>query len=257
MFGNLFNEIQVDRYGSDGVTPIQSINVPIEYGPKQKFIRRVTADPAITREQFSTQLPRLGFEMTGISYAPGRKLNSAHRFTKGVNTGGTDFDFVYTPVPYDMNFSLFVLVKNAEDGAQIIEQIIPFFVPDWTVTMKVLPSMDIRMDVPIELASVTLDDQYEGDFDTRRVLTWQMDFTVKGYLFGPLQKYKYINNANVSSSTIEGFTVSFQDFAGNSAFQVTETITEVQIATTPISISSTSDSTLITSDSTSITTDTQ
>lgn len=227
MFGNLFNDIQVDRYDDAG-TPIQSVNVPIEYGPKQKFIRRVTTDPAITREQFSTQLPRLGFEMTGISYAPNRKLNPSHRYVKGVNTGGTDFDYVYTPVPYDLSFSLFALVKNAEDGAQIVEQIIPFFAPDWTVTMKVLPSMDIKIDVPIELTNVTLDDQYEGDFDTRRVLTWQMDFTVKGYLFGPVQKYKYINRADINtiddSVPIEKAILTIQTFAGSSDFKITETV---------------------------------
>jgi hypothetical protein len=228
MFGNLFNEIQVDRYGSDGVTPIQSVNVPIEYGPKQKFIRRVTADPGFENQEFSTILPRLGFEMTGISYAPARKLNSAHRFTKGQDTGGTDFSYTYAPVPYDLNFSLFALVKNAEDGAQIVEQIIPFFTPDWTVTMRLLPTLDIRMDVPIELTNVTLDDQYEGDFDTRRVLTWQMDFVVKGYLFGPMQKYKYINRADVDliddSVPINKAIISIQTFAGSQDFTITETV---------------------------------
>jgi hypothetical protein len=228
MFGNLFNEIQVDRYGSDGVTPIQSINVPIEYSAKQKFIRRVTDDPDFTNQEFSTILPRMGFDMSSLAYSPGRKLNSAHRFTRGVNTGGTDFQFAFSPVPYDINFSLYALVKNAEDGTQIAEQIIPFFTPDWTVTMKILPELGINLDIPVELTNVSFEDTYEGDFDSRRFITWQFDFTVKGYLFGPMQKYKYIDTANVSTNVIEGFNVSFQDFVGNSAFQVTETITETQ-----------------------------
>lgn len=227
MFGNLFNEIQVDRYDTDGVTPIQSVLVPIEYGPKQKAIRRVTADPAITREQFSTQLPRLGFEMTSMAYSPGRKLNSAHRFTKGQNTGGSDFQFTYVPVPYDINFSLYALVKNAEDGTQIAEQIVPFFTPDWTVTMKILPDLGINMDIPIELTNVSFEDTYEGDFDERRFITWQMDFVVKGYLFGPMQKYKYITNIDVNSKdNITGYTISVNDFSGNSDFTSIETITE-------------------------------
>ena len=228
MFGNLFNEIQVDRYGADGVTPIQSVNVPIEYAPKQKSIRRVTEDPEFTRE-YSTILPRMGFEMTGLAYSPGRKLNSAHRFVKGQTVSGNNFNFVYSPVPYDINFSLYALVKNAEDGTQIAEQILPFFTPDWTVTMKVLPELGINLDIPIELTNVTFDDTYEGDYDTRRFITWEFTFTVKGYLFGPAQKYKYIDNANVSFNTIEGYNVSFQEFNGNSAFQITETVTETQI----------------------------
>ncbi|NDG32279.1 hypothetical protein EB118_19660, partial [bacterium] len=115
MFGNIFNELQVERYDSSG-NVIQKVNVPIEYGPKQKFIRRVTADPQIGREQFSTQLPRLGFEMTSISYAPGRKLNTGLKLKKNLNSSTEDFSSVYTPVPYDMSFSLSALVRNAEDG---------------------------------------------------------------------------------------------------------------------------------------------
>ena len=103
MFGNLFNEIQVERYGTDG-SKLQTINVPIEYSPKQKFVQRVLSDPTLNRE-ISVTLPRMGFEFTSISYAPQRKLNSAHKIIKGVNTGGTDFDYTYTPVPYDINFS--------------------------------------------------------------------------------------------------------------------------------------------------------
>lgn len=222
MFGNLFNELQVDRYASDGVTPIQSIYVPIEYGPKQKFITRVTANPDLEKTEFSTQLPRLGFEMTSMSYAPSRKLNSAHKFVKGQDTGGTDFNYVYSPVPYDLNFSLYAFVRNAEDGTQIIEQILPFFTPDWTLTMKVLPDLNLTMDVPIELTSVTSDDTYEGDFDTRRVLTWQLDFTIKGYLFGPLQRYKYITQAEVSNR-IEQAIISTQTFDGDQSFTYVET----------------------------------
>ena len=227
MFGNLFNEIQVDRFNSNG-TKAQSVNVPIAYGPKQKFIQRAIADPTLLKP-VSTILPRLGFEFTSLSYAPQRKLNSGHRFVKGSIQPGNAFDSLYTPVPYDINFSLYALVKNAEDGTQIVEQIVPFFTPDGTVTVNIIPEMNINMDVPIELTSISSEDTYEGDFESIRVITWQLDFTVKGYLFGPVQRYKYIDTANVSTNVIEGFTVSFQDFNGNSAFQVSETITEVQI----------------------------
>ena len=187
MFGNIFNEIQVNRFDSSG-NKIQTLSVPLEYSPKQKSIQRVMADPTLNRD-ISATLPRLGFEMTALSYAGARKLNSSTKIVRGVNTGGNDFGFVYTPVPYDMSFSLYVFVKNAEDGTQIIEQILPFFTPDYTVTIRALPELNINLDIPIELNSVTTDDSYEGDFDaSRRVLTWQLDFTVKGYLFGPINK---------------------------------------------------------------------
>ena len=227
MFGNLFNEIQVDRYDSAG-TKLQTVNVPIEYGPKQKFIQRVTSDPELTRT-VSTTLPRLGFEFTGMSYAPQRKLNSAHKITRGVNTGGLDFNYMYTPVPYDFNFTLHVLVRNTEDGTQIVEQIVPFFTPDFTVTMKMVPELNLNMDVPIELQSATSDDSYEGDLDSRRIQTWQLDFIIKGYLFGPIKKLKYIIRDDVNlindGSAINKAIISTQTFTGNSEFGVSESIT--------------------------------
>ena len=227
MFGNLFNEIQVDRYDSAG-TKLQTVNVPIEYGPKQKFIQRVTSDPELDR-QISTTLPRLGFEFTSMSYAPQRKLNSAHKITRGVNTGGTDFSYMYTPVPYDFNFSLHALFRNTEDGTQIVEQIVPFFTPDFTVTMKMVPELNLNMDVPIELQSATSDDSYEGDLDSRRIQTWQLDFIIKGYLFGPIKKLKYIIRDDVNlindGSAINKAIISTQTFTGNSEFGVSESIT--------------------------------
>ena len=227
MFGNLFNEIQIDRYNTAG-TKIQTLNVPIEYGPKQKFIQRVTSDPTLNRE-ISVTLPRLGFEFTSMTYAPSRKLNSAHKITRGADTGGLDFNFMYSPVPYDFNFSLHVLVKNTEDGTQIVEQIVPFFTPDFTVTMKMIPEMSLNMDVPIELISVTSDDSYEGDFESRRIQTWQLDFVIKGYLFGPIKKFKYIVKEDVNliddGSRINKAIISTQTFTGNSEFGVSETIT--------------------------------
>ena len=227
MFGNLFNEIQVDRYDTAG-TKLQTVNVPIEYGPKQKFIQRVTSDPDLNRH-VSTTLPRLGFEFTSMSYAPQRKLNSAHKITKGVNTGGLDFNYMHTPVPYDFNFSLHALFRNTEDGTQIVEQIVPFFTPDFTVTMKMIPEMSVNMDIPIELISVTSSDTYEGDMESRRIQTYQLDFTVKGYLFGPIKKFKYIIRDDVNlindGSAINKAIISTQTFTGNSEFGVSETIT--------------------------------
>jgi len=225
MFGNLFNEIQIKRFDSNGIK-IQTVNVPIAYGPKQRFIARVTADPTLNRAT-SITLPRLGFSMDSMSYNPARKLNSGHKFVRGVNTGGLDFAGMYAPVPYDFSFSLNLFTKNAEDGIQVIEQILPFFTPDFTVTMKALPELNVNLDIPIELLSVTSDDSYEGAFDDQRVLTWDLDFVVKGYLFGPVTKNKYITTAKISYfDGLEATTPeAIQVFAGNSEFKIEETTT--------------------------------
>jgi len=235
MFGNLFNEIQVDRFNSSG-TRVQSVNVPIAYGPKQKFIQRAIADPTLLKP-ISTILPRLGFEFTSLSYAPQRKLNSGHRYVRGTQQPGKSFDELYTPVPYDINFSLYALVKNAEDGTQIIEQIVPFFTPDWTVTVKVLPEMNVNMDVPIELTSISSEDTYEGDFESIRVITWQLDFVVKGYLFGPINRQKYIDkttiNLNVEDDNLNSELIFTQTYQGNNTFGFSETIDSYPAPTSP------------------------
>ena len=134
---------------------------------------------------------------------------------------------MYTPVPYDFSFSLHVLVRNTEDGTQIVEQIVPFFTPDFTVTMKMVPELSLNMDVPIELQSVTSSDTYEGDFE-RRVQTWQLDFIIKGYLFGPVNKFKYIIKDDLNlilDGSIDRAIISTQTFTGDAEFNVSETQT--------------------------------
>lgn len=197
MFGNLFNEMQIGRFDDVG-NRVQTLQVPISYGPKQRFIERVQADPSLNRS-VSVTLPRIAFALTSMNYSPMRKLNSTLKFRKGTNDAYNKFSATYAPVPYDFNFSLYVMVKNSEDGTQIVEKILPFFTPDFTVTMKVLPSVGVNLDIPIELMGISSDDTYEGDFDTsRRVLTWDLEFLVKGYLFGPVSQSGYIANAEVN-----------------------------------------------------------
>ena len=204
MFGTLFNDIIVQRFNKAGQR-IQALKVPIAYGPKEKFLVRITQDPELTN-QSQVSLPRMGFEMTGMQYMPDRKLSSTQR---RVNTVGTissnnSLKAVYTPVPYDFNFSLSVFVKNADDGVQILEQILPFFTPEWTTTLKIIPEMNIKHDVPTVLQSVTTEDAYDGDFETRRSLIYNLDFLVKGYIYGPVKKsgvikrtmVDFINSAN-------------------------------------------------------------
>tara|TARA_B100002019_G_scaffold260477_1_gene246597 strand:- start:439 stop:1224 length:786 start_codon:yes stop_codon:yes gene_type:complete len=204
MFGTLFNDIIVQRFNKAGQR-IQALKVPIAYGPKEKFLVRITQDPELTN-QSQVSLPRMGFEMTGMQYMPDRKLSSTQRRVNTVGATGSNNSIkaVYTPVPYDFNFSLSVFVKNADDGVQILEQILPFFTPEWTSTLKIIPEMNIKHDVPTVLQSVTTEDAYDGDFETRRSLIYNLDFLVKGYIYGPVKKsgiikrtmVDFINSAN-------------------------------------------------------------
>ena len=219
MFGTLFNDIIVQRFNKAGQR-IQALKVPIAYGPKEKFLVRITQDPELTN-QSQVSLPRMGFEMTGMSYMPERKLSSTQRRVNTVGTTGSNNSIktVYTPVPYDFNFSLSVFVKNADDGVQILEQILPFFTPEWTTTLKIIPEMNIKHDVPTVLQSVTTEDAYDGDFETRRSLIYNLDFLVKGYIYGPVKKsgiikrtmVDFINSANTSlqqGNRIEKITIT-------------------------------------------------
>ena len=219
MFGTLFNDIIVQRFNKAGQR-IQALKVPIAYGPKEKFLVRITQDPELTN-QSQVSLPRMGFEMTGMQYMPERKLSSTQRRINTVGTSGSNNSIktVYTPVPYDFNFSLSVFVKNADDGVQILEQILPFFTPEWTTTLKIIPEMNIKHDVPTVLQSVTTEDAYEGDFETRRSLIYNLDFLVKGYIYGPVKKsgiikrtmVDFINSANTElqqGKRIEKITVT-------------------------------------------------
>jgi hypothetical protein len=219
MFGTLFNDIIVQRFNKAGQR-IQALKVPIAYGPKEKFLVRITQDPELTN-QSQVSLPRMGFEMTGMSYMPERKLSSTQRRVNTVGTTGSNNSIktVYTPVPYDFNFSLSVFVKNADDGVQILEQILPFFTPEWTTTLKIIPEMNIKHDVPTVLQSVTTEDAYDGDFETRRSLIYNLDFLVKGYIYGPVKKsgiikrtmVDFINSANTSlqqGTRIEKITIT-------------------------------------------------
>ena len=219
MFGTLFNDIIVQRFNKAGQR-IQALKVPIAYGPKEKFLVRITQDPELTN-QSQVSLPRMGFEMTGMSYMPERKLSSTQRRVNTIGTTGSNNSIktVYTPVPYDFNFSLSVFVKNADDGVQILEQILPFFTPEWTTTLKIIPEMNIKHDVPTVLQSVTTEDAYEGDFETRRSLIYNLDFLVKGYIYGPVKKsgiikrtmVDFINSANTElqqGKRIEKITVT-------------------------------------------------
>jgi len=200
LFGTLFNDIWINRPDSAGNVK-QSLKVPLSYGPREKFLARIDGidsnrDPQ--ENPFSIVLPRMGFEITGFNYAPERKLPTRNSFVTTVTDDNTKKKHVYNPVPYDINFSLSIFVKNTTDGTRIIEQILPFFTPEWTSTIQLVDDapIDIKLDIPLVLTSVSQDDVYEGSFEERRALIWQLDFTMKGVFFGPVYKQEIINLAN-------------------------------------------------------------
>jgi hypothetical protein len=203
MFGNMFNDIVVRRLDTTGVS-LQSVAVPLAYGPKEKFLVRITQDPNLD-QQVAIQLPRMGFEMTTLAYDGSRRLAGTSRNVKVVSDKNK-LDFTYMPVPYDLNFNLYAYVRNADDGAQIMEQIVPYFGPEWTNQVRLIPEMSITQDVPTILNTVSIEDTYEGDFDTRRALIYTFDFTVKGYFYGPVRRQGIIKRSQIDFGIVTGNT---------------------------------------------------
>ena len=199
-FGTIFNNINIVRTNSSGAVT-QSMKVPLAYGPKQKFLTRLREDPNLNKK-VSLTLPRIGFEISGISYDSSRKLNSIQKLKKvNSSTDGKTMSSQFMPVPYNMDFELFIMAKSSDDALQIVEQILPFFQPDYTITLNDNTSMGTTRDVPIILNNVTYSDEYEGSFEDRRVLTYTLTFTAKFYLYGPVTDQKVIKQVQVDQYT--------------------------------------------------------
>ena len=224
-FGTVFNDIYLIRYTKDGVTAKETIKVPLNWGAKEKYITRLTSDPSLTKS-IATTLPRISFEMTGMSYDSSRKLPTTVRNFSANNA--TTVNAQYVPVPYNFDFSLSIYVRNTEDGTQILEQILPFFTPDFSVTVDFIPLMDPKYDMPIILNSVSNETTYEGDMMETRMIIWNLEFTAKSHIWPPVKTGKIINTANTNlfiqpNSLLEQQV--FVDFAnGVGRFSDSETI---------------------------------
>lgn len=181
-FGTLFSNIQVIRRDAEG-NVAGLVKVPIGYGPKEKFIQRLDADPELNDGVLIT-LPRLAFEVNGYQFDHQEMTNRNNKIQCSKPDGTT---YVYTPVPYDLSVTLYSLTKGTEDGLAILEQILPLFVPEYTMTVNVLPSMNLKLDFPITLQNVSVQDDYEGDFSTRRLVTHAYNFNIKIKLLGPVR----------------------------------------------------------------------
>jgi len=195
-FGTLFNQIQLTKKDNSG-NVIQTMKVPLAYGPKQKWLARLTEDPNLNKKVAVT-LPRIGFEISGMTYDSTRKLNKVMKVKKVAD--GADAEQVksgFMPVPYNINFELYILSKNSDDALQIVEQILPYFQPEYTVTMREVPELEIIRDVPIVLNSISYEDDYEGEFTSRRSIIYTLSFTAKYYLYGPVTSSNVIRSVQV------------------------------------------------------------
>lgn len=195
LFGTLFDSIYINRKNNSGET-VQTLKIPLNYGPKEKFLARLNSDSTLNQSTAIT-LPRMAFDMTTMNYAAERKPNTINRLTKAYAADNNKVSYQYAPVPYDFTFSLYIMVKNADDGTQIIEQILPYFTPEWTATVNLVPTIDGKYDIPIILNDVSMEDTYEGNFETRRAIIYTLTFTMKGWLFGPTKTSDIIKEINV------------------------------------------------------------
>ncbi len=194
-FGTTFNNIQLVRKDNDG-NITQTMKVPLAYGPRQKWLVRLNEDADLSK-QVAVTLPRIGFEIQNLSYDPARKLNRVQKFKKVKGSNSNRLDTQYMPVPYNLSVQLYVMAKQSDDALQIVEQILPFFQPDYTLTINDMADMGIKRDVPIVLNDISYEDNYQGDFETRRALIYTLDFSVKFYLYGPVTSSGVIKTVQV------------------------------------------------------------
>jgi hypothetical protein len=196
MFGNMFNDIDVVRFDKAG-NSVQQLRVPIAYGPKEKFLVKLRTDPDGRRE-IAMVLPRLSFELTSMNYAPERVLNRTHK-QLGIGGGNNSLRQTFTPAPYDLDMTLYAMFANQEDAVQVVEQILPYFRPEWTNSVKIVPELDTYVDIPTIYTGMTIEDTYDGDFDTRRAIIYTFTFKIKGYLFGPVTNKGIIRRTLVNT----------------------------------------------------------
>ena len=176
-FGTLFNAITIKQENS-------VVRVPLAYGPTQKFLARIEQSPDLNKPTAIT-LPRMSFEFIGLTYDPSRKVTTTQQFMVKNPNDGSDIKKSYMPVPYNMQFELSIMCKLNDDALQIVEQILPYFQPSYNLTVELVEAIKEKRDIPVVLENITMSDEYEGDFTSRRVLLYTLRFTAKTYMFGP------------------------------------------------------------------------
>ena len=235
-FGTIFNNIQIRRVDGSG-NVAQSLRVPLAYGPKGKFLARLFENPSFNNK-VQTTVPRMGFDISSFAYDSTRKLNTLNKRRKIDSANTSKLDFQYLSVPYNVDFNLYIFAKQQDDALQCVEQILPYFTPAYTLTINAVPEMGIKQDFPVILNSLSYEDDYEGDFATRRSIVYTLTFTVKTNFYGPVEKQGIIKKARVDQYTNinEGVTdvddlryevvPNTTDAQADDDFGFTETITE-------------------------------
>jgi len=231
VFGTLFNNLKVIRKASDG-SVLNQVRVPLAYGPKQKFLARIDQETGFD-SHMAIKLPRMAFEITGLSLDSTQKLQKRNIIAETHGSDVTKKKTIKHYTSYNIEMSLYIMAKNQDDGLQIVEQILPYFQPDYNVTITPVSGFDYKQDVSVVLGNVAIDDQYEGDFVERRVLIYQLDFTMKMKFFGPTSDRNIIREINLDFHDKDtpaklfeemDFTVGASDDADS--YTVTTTITQ-------------------------------
>lgn len=226
-FGNLFNNITLIRYKQDRITEVDRMIVPLSYGPKEKFISKIAQDPDLNRNT-QTLLPRMSFEIVGLAYDPMRKQETNLKYRSTIPGVSNRARSRYIGTPYDINFELSILVRNIEDGNQIVEQILPYFSPEYSMSLNLLSDFpDDTRTIPVTLNAVNQSIDYEGDYESTRMIVWTLSFTLKGWIFGPTTTQNVITTSiahiydTSSKYKLPSDQVSFNmvDLAGNSSYK--------------------------------------
>lgn len=193
-FGSMFTDIKIQRKKENNV--IQTIAVPIAYSQKEKWVQAVERIPDNTKDSYAS-LPRIGFEIIGYNYDPTRKLSKLNTISCLTVDGRKQ---TYSPAPYNVDINLYFATKTQEDGLQILEQILPTFTPEHVLRIKAIEDLNIFQDVPFILNSVSVQDDYEGDLESRRFVIHTLSFTAKLNLYGAVTLAETINQVDVGVS---------------------------------------------------------
>lgn len=186
VFGRIFDGLKIHRTNDLGEVE-QIVDVPVSYGPKEKWLARIQESPDLTKKSAIT-LPRIGFEMTGLGYDPSRKLQTMTTVRSGTSSIDKSYNAAYAPVPYNVGFNVYIVTKTTNDALQLVEQILPFFTPGYTASINVLTDVGVSQDVPIVVSGTSFSDSYEGSFEQRREIIWTISFEAKCVLYGPTEK---------------------------------------------------------------------
>lgn len=200
-FANLFNSIHVVRFDKNG-NELEREKVPMAYGPKNKYLYRTEQNQDLS-EKFAIKLPRISFELIEMKYDSSRKTPSTVKLRNETQKNGTK-SYQYNAVPYEFLFDLNIMAKNTEEALQIVEQIVPFFSPDYTMTVNTVPELGHKLDIPITIENITMTDNWATNFEERRDIIWNITFVLKGFLYAPTRDSKIILEADWSIKGFDG-----------------------------------------------------